>query len=126
MAALRAGAAEMCLDLVVVADRELSPEQDKAVERLQLIGVVLTVAILIAIRVLVRTSSIDFWKLLAAGFASMFAVVALIGFLVSRVEQIPFRTLIRRINREVVADLKGSPERLRKRVRDAVDRVRSR
>ena len=116
----------MCLDLVVTADRGLSPEQDKAVGRLQLIGVISNSAILITMRILARTSVIDLWKLLTIGFAAMVALVAVLAYLVSRVEQISFTTLIRRTNRAMVADLRRSPSRLRQRVRDALARVRSR
>ena len=116
----------MCLDLIVATDRELSPEQKKAVGRLQLIGVISNLAILIAMQILARTSVIDFWKLLTIGFAAMVTLVGVLAYLVSRVEQISFTTLIRRTNRAMVADLRRSPARLRQRVKDALGRARSR
>ena len=116
----------MCWNLAVGGDRELSPEQHKAIGRLQLIGVISNLAIAITMQVLSRTSVIDLWKLLTIGFAAMIALIAVVAFLVSRVEQISFTTLILRTNKEMVADLTGSPARLWRRVRNALRRLRSR
>ncbi len=116
----------MCLDLVVALDRELSPEQDKAIGRLQLIGVISNLAVATTIAVLSRTSVIDSWKLVTIGFATWIGLIVVLTFLVSRVEQISLKTLIRRSNSVMVADLRSSPARLRGRLQDALRRVRSR
>jgi hypothetical protein len=111
---------------VTEGHRKLTPEQQKAMERIQLAGVLLLIVVMVTMNVLARSDVIDTWKLLVIGFAAMIALVMIAGLAVSRVEARPFGDVMRDLFRASRADLKSAPARLRRRVGDTLSRRRSR
>jgi ACR3 family arsenite efflux pump ArsB len=103
----------------------LTPKQDKAIDRIQFVGVVLLIGIMIAMKVLASSEVIDGWTLPLVGLSAMVALVALVGFVVSRVEQRPYREVMSSSLRGAAKNVKGSPARLRQRVDDTIARLRS-
>ena len=99
---------------------------ERPLRRIQLIGVLLLIAIVVTVRVLGRSDVIDTWRLLGLGFTAMIALVLVAGLAVSRVEERPFRDVMRDSLRATMADVRRALARLRSRVVDATPRRRPR
>ena len=58
-----------------------SPEQDKSLQRIQLLGVVLLGLTVVALNVFARLDLIDYWALVLSGFALLGAMVMALALL---------------------------------------------
>lgn len=106
--------------------RKLTPEQQKAMERIQVAGVLLLIVVMVTMNVLARNDVVDTWKVLVLGFAAMIALGMIAGLAVSRVEARPFGDVMLESFRASRADFKSAPARLRRRVGDTLARRRRR
>jgi len=111
---------------VTRGDRKLSPEQDKAIERIQVTGLLLNLGLGTAMAVLASRDVIDYSKALVIAVTSMIALVSVMGLLVSRVEGQAFTEVLRRAHRQMRVDLKAAPARLLQRLKGGFRRSRPR
>jgi hypothetical protein len=109
-----------------VTAQQLTPEQDRAIGRIQLVGVLLLAGIAIATRLIDAGHSIAGWKLLLIALGAMVAVVLVGGLAVSRVEQRPYREVMLQSLRSTGDGVKTAPMRVRRRIADAFSRRRAR
>jgi len=83
-----------------------------ALERTQFLGLLALVAISITMRVLGKTTTIPPWKLIAAGISAMVFVVSAGALIVSRIEHVRVREVLRRSNRGIADNVRQTVQRL--------------
>jgi hypothetical protein len=91
-------------------------------QSLQLVGLISILAIGLAGRILDQITDIELWKLVSVSLLVLVALLMVLTYLVSRVEQTSFRALFRRTQRAVAIDIRTSPARLRQRIRSTGNR----
>ena len=109
-----------------MVDKQLTPDQDKALGRIQLAGVLAVAGIVIAMRVLVLGNGVALWMVLPLGLVAITAVVLAAGLAISRVQQQPYREVMIQSLRAMVDGVRTAPGRLRRRAADMFARARSR
>lgn len=107
-------------------DPQLTPEQEKAVGRVQIAAVTLVLGLTIALRVLANSDAMGLWAMAAIGLPAGVAIALAATLAVSRVEGRPFREVVVRTFRRFVIGLRKCPARLRRRFAKAVGRSRPR
>lgn len=93
----------------------LTPSQERAIERLQLVGVVLLLVLTIGIGVLDKLTTISNWKLAGFGFTLALLLLAAATAVVGHIEGRSARGVARRALRETGGDLSKQVARLRRR-----------
>ena len=86
----------------------------RAVERTQFLGLLALVAISITMRVLVKTTNVPAWELIAVGISAMIFVVSAGALIVSRIEHVRVREVLRRSNRGIADNVRRTVQRLRR------------
>lgn len=98
----------------VADDRDLSPEQDRALDRLQVVGFVALTAIVLGGQIVAATTDIELWKLVSVVLAALVALAAVLTYVVSRIEGTTPRVVLGRSSRTMAAELRTKVARLRR------------
>lgn len=104
----------------------LTPDQERAIERIQLVAVCVLAAVVIGLRVLARSSVGNFWVIAAIALGALYLFMFVLVAFAARVEGMTYRSYVARLARRTVADLRRLPSRSKARAQAALDRLRHR
>ncbi|MDO8390565.1 MAG: hypothetical protein Q7V57_08760 [Actinomycetota bacterium] len=105
---------------------QLDPAQQKAIERIQIIGVFLLIGLTVTLTVLYNSHLIGVWPGLTIALLGPLSIITVATLAASRVERTTFVAVARRGIQAARTDLRSQPARLRRRASAIFSRDRLR